>query len=413
LTLANDKHTSVKKQPTLTKGLLCLLAITSGLGAANIYYIQPLLADIALAFGVTSKEIGRIATVCQVGYGLGLLFFTPLGDIKERKGLILSLLGVVAVALAATAVSTNLVMLGISCFVFSFTTVIPQLILPLTAQLANPKQTGQAMGIVMSGLFTGIVLARTVSGLVGGIFGWRSIFWLAAVLMLLLAIALKIFLPEAKPASSVQTSYVQLLKSLGTMFLTQPKLRKASLFGAMVFGSFGAFWSTLAFFLKEPPYYYTAQVIGLFGLLSLVGTFYTPLAGRLVDKKSPEIMIVFSGIMTLLAFIVLWQLGLSIWGLILGIIILDIGSRGGQLSSQTFVYSLIPDARNRLNTVYMVSYFTGGALGTFLGSTAWTVLKWNGVCLVGIVMALIAILTFLPSLKKRVSKQKGKNKTII
>jgi len=401
LTWANNTHLAEKKHTVLTNGLLGLLCVASGLCVANLYYVQPLLADIALDFGVTSREIGRIATVCQIGYGLGLLFFIPLGDIKERKSLILSLLGVVTVALVAAAISTNLVMLGVSCFIFSFTTVIPQLIVPLTAQLADQQKTGQAIGIVMSGLFTGIVLARTVSGMVGGLFGWRSIFWLAAVLMLLLAVALKLFLPEVKPASFEQTSYEQLLKSLGTLFLTQPGLRKACLFGAMIFGSFGAFWSTLAFLLKDPPYSFSTQIVGLFGLLSLAGAFYSPLAGRLADKKTPETMILFSGSLLLLAFIVLWQLGLSIWGLILGTVVLDIGSRGGQLASQTFIYSLKPSARNRLNTVYMVSYFAGGSLGTFLGSTAWAALKWNGVCLVGGIMALIAILTFLPTLKKQ------------
>mgnify|MGYP001256867531 CR=1 FL=1 len=400
MALTNGAQLSEKKQPALTKGLLGLLCVASGLCVANLYYIQPLLADIALDFGVTSKEVGRIATVCQIGYGLGLFLFIPLGDIKERKSLILSLLGVVTVALVAAAVSTNLIMLGVSCFIFSLTTVIPQLIVPLTAQLAEPQKTGQAMGIVLSGLFTGIVLARTVSGIIGGLFGWRSIFWLAAVLMLLLTVTLKISLPEVTPDSSGQKSYPQLLKSLGTLFLTQSKLRKACLFGAMIFGSFSTFWSTIAFFLKDSPYYFSTQTVGLVGLLSLVGAFYTPLAGRLVDKQSPETMILFSGFLTLLAFMVLWQLGLSIWGLILGIVILDIGSRGGQLASQTFIYSLMPSARNRLNTVYMVSYFAGGALGTFFSSAAWAALKWNGVCLVGGVMALIAILTFLPSLKK-------------
>ncbi|KUO59915.1 MAG: MFS transporter permease [Gracilibacter sp. BRH_c7a] len=397
----NQELSSVENQPKLTRGLLFLLAITSGISVANLYYIQPLLADIAQDFHVTAGEIGRIATVSQLGYALGLLLFIPLGDIRERKSLIFSLIGVVIIALVGVALSRNIIMLGIACFIFSLTTVIPQLILPLTAQLAEPKERGQALGIVMSGLSTGILLARTVSGVIGDIFGWRIMYWIAAGLMLILAVILKFFLPECKPASSIRVTYGQLLKSLWTLFVELPELRKAALFGAMIFGSFGAFWSTLAFFLQEPPYYFTAQIVGLFGLVGIVGILYTPLAGRIVDKKTPEFVGLVSGIITLIAFIILWQLGSNLWGLILGVIIFDIGTRGGQISNQARVYSLIPEARNRLNTVYMVSYFLGGSLGTYLGSTAWSILKWDGVFLVGSIMISIGVLSFLPALNKK------------
>ena len=290
---------------------------------------------------------------------------------------------------------------SIACFTFSFTTVIPQLILPLTAQLADPKERGQAVGIVMSGLSSGILLARTVSGVIGDMFGWRSMYWIAAGLMLGLAVVLKFFLPECKPTSSLSVTYGQLLKSLWTLFLKLPDLRRASLFGAMIFGSFSAFWSTLAFFLTEPPYYYSSQIIGLFGLIGIVGILYTPLAGRIVDKKTPKIVGFFSGIVILAAFILIWQLGYHLWGLILGVIILDIGSRGASISTQSRVYSLIPEARNRLNTIYMFSYFLGGSLGTYLGATGWSILQWDGVFLVGSIMIFIGLLSFLPDLNTK------------
>lgn len=397
---SKQKDSSAEGQPKLTKGLLFLLAITSGISVANLYYIQPLLADVALDFSVSAGEIGIIATIIQVGYALGLFLFIPLGDIKERKRLIFSLLGVVVIGLIGVALSKNIIMLGAACFIFSLTTVIPQLVLPLTAQLAKPEERGQSVGIVMSGLSAGILLARTVSGVIGDMFGWRIMFWVAAGLMLLLAVILKIFLPVCKPVSSADVSYGQLLKSLWTLFIEQPDLRRASLFGAMTFGTFSAFWSTLAFFLKEPPYYFTAQIIGLFGLVGIIGILYTPIAGRIVDKKTPAVVGFFSGVITLIAFIVLWQLGSYIWGLILGVMLLDIGTRGASISNQSRVYGLIPEARNRLNTIYMVSYFLGGALGTYLGSTAWNIMQWDGVFLVGSIMTFIGILTFLPLLKR-------------
>lgn len=397
MTPVNPQTSAVENQPALTKGLLFLLALTSGISVANLYYIQPLLADVARDFQVTAGEIGRIATVIQMGYALGLFMFIPLGDIKERKRLIFSLLGVVIIALITAALSRNILMLGIACFIFSFTTVIPQLILPLTAQLAKPEQRGRSVALVMSGLSTGILLARTVSGVIGDIFSWRIMYWIAAGLMLVLAIVLKFYLPECKPVSSINVSYGQLLKSLWNLFLEQPELRKASLYGAMLFGSFSAFWSTLAFFLSGAPYYYSTQIIGLFGLIGIVGILYTPFAGRIVDKKKPKVVGFFSGIITLTAFLVLWRLGYHLWGLILGVVILDIGTRGAAISNQARVYSLIPEARNRLNTIYMVSYFLGGSLGTYLGATAWTFLQWDGVFLVGSLMTSVGILSFYQS----------------
>lgn len=386
----------------LTRGLLLLMAIATGISVANLYYIQPLLADIAEEFNSTAGEMGRIATLTQIGYALGLFLFIPLGDIRERRSLIITLLGAAAIALVAVAVSGNIMMLGITSFAVGITSVIPQLFVPLAAQLAEPHQRGQAVGIVMSGLYTGILLARTASGIIGDMFGWRSIYWLAAVAMLILALSLKFRLPECKPAASVSLSYWPLLKSMGKLFLEQSVLRKCALFGAMLFGVVSAFWSTLAFFLKAPPYFYTAQIIGLFGLIGIMGTFYAPIAGRMADKRSPRTVGIFSGVITLLALLTLWGLGYYLWGLILGAILLDIGSRGGQISNQSVVYSLIPEARNRLNTIYMVSYFMGGALGSSLGPSAWGVFGWDGVILVGCIMTIVGMLSFLPMTGKTI-----------
>lgn len=387
-------------QPVLTKQLLFLLAVTCGISVANLYYIQPLLADVAQEFNVTAAVIGRIATVIQVGYALGLFLFVPLGDMFERKRLIFALLAVVIVALIAAAFAQNMLMLGVACFAFSVTTVIPQIILPLTAQLADPAQRGQAVGIVMSGLSSGILLARTVSGVIGGTLGWRGMYLIAAAMMLVLGIILKLFLPECKPASSLKVTYGQLLKSLWTLFVKLPDLRKASLLGAMNFGSFSAFWSTLAFFLKAPPYNYSTQVIGLFGLIGIVGIAYTPLAGRIVDKKTPQAVGLVSSLITLAAFMILWKLGFHMAGLILGVVIFDIGMRGVSISNQSRVYALIPEARNRLNTIYMVSYFLGGSIGTYLGSVAWSIWQWDGVILVGSIMVVIGLLTFAPAWRR-------------
>lgn len=400
MTTSNSISPKVENNTKLTRGLLFLMALASGIGVANIYFLQPIIADMAQAFQVSASEIGSIGMLTQIGYALGLFLFVPLGDLYEKKRLILILLVAVTLALVAVALSQNLLMLGIASFIMGITTVIPQIIVPFVAQLAESQNRGKAIGTVMSGLFMGILLARTFSGILGNLFGWRSIYWVAAVLMLLLALVLKKFLPLSPPTLS-NFNYMRLLKSLGQLFVELPILRRTSLYGAMTFGAFSAFWSSLAFFLKEPPYQFNSTIIGLFGLFGIVGTLFAPVAGRLADKKTPRFVGGFSGILILISLFIIWKLGTSVGGLILGIIILDLGVRSSQISNQTQIFNIIPEARNRLNTIYMVSYFIGGAVGSYLGPLAWSILRWDGVFFVGILMTMVGMLTFLPTLNKK------------
>ncbi|HEV2661278.1 MAG TPA: MFS transporter, partial [Ktedonobacteraceae bacterium] len=190
-------------------------------------------------------------------------------------------------------------------------------------------------------------------------------------------------------------SYAQLLRSLGGLLRTESSIREMSLFGGLVFGAFSAFWSTLAFFLSTPPYHYGSEVVGLFGLVGVAGALIASFVGRLADRIDARYITGGAIVVTLLAFIVFWLLGHLLWGLILGVILLDMGTQGNQVSNQTRVYSLNPEARNRLNTIYMVSYFVGGSLGTALGTYGWSVAHWTGVCVVGIAMLMVAILVYL------------------
>jgi Arabinose efflux permease len=381
---------SKKQQPTLSMNMLLILAISCGMSVANLYYSQPLLADMAQTFHVSARQMGTISMLIQTGYALGLFLFVPLGDIKEKKHIILILLGAVSISLLGVAFAPDLRILGIASFAVGTTTVIPQIIVPLAAQLADAKEQGRVVGIVMSGLFFGILLARTISGIIGSLLGWRAMYFIAAGMMLGLALVLNRLLPLT--GSTSQLSYRKTLISLWGFINEQPVLREAALMGGLLFGSFSVFWTTLAFFLKQPPYQYGAEVAGLFGLIGVAGSSFAPYAGRLADKKGPRLVVGVASLVTLLSFVCLWLFGKNLIGLIVGVILLDLGVQSAQISNQARVYSLVPKAKSRLNTIYMVTYFIGGALGSYLGMYAWSIWQWNGVCLVGSLMIVLSLM---------------------
>jgi len=215
---------------------------------------------------------------------------------------------------------------------------------------------------------------------------------MAAVLMLALAVILRSFLPKSHPEATL--TYRQVLKSLGVLIITQPTLREASLVGALLFGSFSVFWTSLTFYLEGNPYYFGSQVTGLFGLVGVVGAAAAPLVGRLADRFSPKLMVGMFIIITLLSYLFFGFFGSAVWGLVIGVILLDLGVQGAQVSNQTRIYSLVPEARSRLNTVFMVTYFLGGSLGSSLGSYAWSMWKWQGVCLTGGMMIVLGFIVW-------------------
>lgn len=240
----------------------------------------------------------------------------------------------------------------------------------------------------MSGLLIGILLARTLSGFVAAHWGWRAIYWVAVVFMILLLVLLYLRLPREAPREKV--SYVRLLRSLWGIFLREPVLREVSLLGACAFGAFQLFWVTATFFFSS-MYHFDSDIIGLFGLVGVVGAVTASLVGKRADKSSPRTI---TGVMLgiiLLSYVFFWLAGQWLWGMILGVILLDMGTQGVQVSNQTRIYSLPAEAHSRLNTVYMFSYFIGGTLGSALGTTAWSIARWPGVCALGVLLPLLAL----------------------
>ncbi|OJT20070.1 MFS transporter [Archangium sp. Cb G35] len=370
-------------------GLVWFMAAAAGLSVANLYYHQPLLGDIGRTFQSSDRALGFIPTVSQVGYALGLLLIVPLGDSLERRRIIVIMSTLVSLALVGVAVAPSLPWMVAASGLAGVTTVVPQLLVPFAANLAPAASRGRVVGTVMSGLLIGILLSRTASGFLGVRFGWRAMFWIAAALRLLLTVVLRLTLPRQPVSASLP--YPALLRSLGTLVREEPVLRLHSLLGALTFGGFSAFWATLALHLQAMPQHYGPQVAGLFGVVGVAGAVAAPLAGRYADARGDRRVNALSIGILLMSFAVLGVGGQSLWGLALGVVLLDLGAQANHISNQARVYALRPEARNRLNTVYMVTYFAGGASGAWLGSMAWSHWGWRGVCAVGGAMALAGL----------------------
>jgi len=384
---------TVQDIPTpLDRRLVWMMAVACALSIANLYYVQPLLAEMGRSFRVSVNQIGFVATLMQLGFATGLLLVVPLGDRYNRRTLIVSMLGVVTLALILVALAPTITVLAVAGFVLGFATVVPQIIVPLAASLAAPFERGRVVGTVMSGLLIGILLARTVSGIIGAYLGWRAVYWSAAVIMIMLALALRFLLPGDQQRSTM--SYGQLLRSLGSLIRTEPVLREAGVFYALSFGAFSAFWVTLTFFLQTPPYHYGSAVAGLFGLVGIAGVFSASFVGRLADRFPVRYVTGLALLIVLFSFLCMWLTGHWLWGLVIGVILLDLGTQAAHVSNQTRIYSLNPDARNRLNTVYMVTGFIGGALGSYLGTWGWSLAGWNGLCTVGSLMLVAALAVY-------------------
>lgn len=384
------KSNEVQQNDSNLSGFLVLvMSVASGITVANLYYIQPLLVEIANSFHVTQVSVGFVAMLTQIGYALGMLIILPLADIKEKRFLITIMLLCSSCSLMLMFFSLNITVISIASFSVGFTSVVPQLIVPFAAQLADPKERGKIIGMVMSGLLIGILVSRTFSGLVGEYWGWRIVYLIAAVLMIILAIFLSRLLPLCPPTSSMK--YKELFKSMMSLTKSLPVLREASLNGALMFAAFSAFWTSLVFLLESSHYHMGADVAGLFGLVGVTGALAAPIVGRIADKRSPKFTVGIGMITVILSYLCFFALGYKLWGLIIGVILLDFGVQSCQISNQARVHALNDGARNRINTVYMVSYFIGGALGSYLGSYSYAHFEWYGVCILGLLTQLIAV----------------------
>ncbi len=370
----------------LTRSVLLVMAVACGVAVANIYYNQPLLAMLQHEFA-GSRIISFVPTATQLGYALGLLFLVPLGDRLERRSLISAQMLALCGALALAAVSPNAWMLALASIFVGITGSVAQQIVPFAAELSEPSSRGATIGFVMSGLLCGILLGRTLAGFVGQHYGWRAVFQFAVLLTFCMTVLVYARLPKYRSQSSA--TYRQLLTSLVTLFREEPALRMAVSIQTALFASFSACWTILALQL-EARYRLGAAVAGLFGLVGTVGILIAPIAGRAADNRGPHMVIRLCSIVMLLSWAVfgLWN---SMAGLVAGVVLIDFGQQGALVSNQHIIYSLRPEARNRMNTIFMSIMFLGGALGSAGASMAWQWGGWRLVCIFAAVLSLVPL----------------------
>jgi predicted MFS family arabinose efflux permease len=362
--------------------LVVLFAVACGLAVASLYYAQPLLPQIARAFHVDSGRASLVITAAQIGYGLGLALVVPLGDLLVRRRLVPALLLVSALGLLASAAAPSLPVLMATVGVAGATSVAAQILVPFAATLASDGQRGRVVGTVMSGLLLGILLARTFSGLIAAVAGWRTVFVTAGGLVLVLAVVLRLRLPDEADRPTLR--YGQLLASVVHLVRTEPVLRLRAVLGGLVFATFNVVWTSLAFLLAGPPYHYGEAVIGLFGLLGAAGALAASLSGRLADRGL-ERWVTGGGLVLMTASMVLLGLGRThLLALLAGIVLIDLAIQSVHVQNQQLIFALDPAARSRLNTAYMVTYFVGGALGSAGTGAAYAAGGWHAVVLLGV-----------------------------
>tara|TARA_R100000935_G_C2813178_1_gene156021 strand:+ start:157 stop:1323 length:1167 start_codon:yes stop_codon:yes gene_type:complete len=376
----------------LPNSLLYLMAVGAGLVVANNYYNQPLLNLIAETYQVKETAVSKIPLFTQIGYALGLLFIIPLGDKLPRKKLILIDFIAIVISLLAAALAPSLLVLTIASFFIGFSSVVPQLFVPMAAQLASEENRGRAIGIVMSGLLIGILGSRFISGIIGEYFGWRAMYYIATGIMLIYWVLLKYKLPELAP--DFRGTYSQLMKSMLHYFKSESSVRLAAVRGGLGFAGFSAFWTTLVF-LMEDSFNYGSAVTGAFGILGIAGALAAGVMGKLSDRMNKNRLISISAVLIIFAWGVFIFSGSSIIGLLIGVVLVDMGLQSLHITNQNIIFSKNQDARNRINTIYMVGYFIGGALGTISGAYAWQEFGWTGVAVLGMIYSVLILIFHL------------------
>ncbi len=363
---------------------LPFLGLACAVGVGSIYYNQPLLLVMGHSLGQGPQAMGFVAVATQVGYAVGMLTFVPLGDVAERRGLMMRLYAAVAVALVLVATARNLPWMLVASVLTGLLASVTHIALPLAPDLVPEERRGQAIGTVMTGLLLGILLARSFAGWVSNLGGWRTVFWAAAVMNLAFVPLLAKVMPKLEPKAKL--TYPEALRSLWTLFRRLPLLRESGLIGGLTFAAFSCFWTTLAFVLHA-HYGLGPGVAGTFGVVGAAGALVAPFAGRLSDRRGTRYVISFAGAGITASFAWLWlterlhtSLPLHLAGLVVGVIALDAGTQMMQVANQTRIFGLDGGARSRLNTLYMTMYFVGGALGSALASVAWERYGWSGVC---------------------------------
>ncbi|MFE4175358.1 MFS transporter [Streptomyces sp. NPDC056909] len=384
----------VAPPPRMTRALTLLFAISAGAAVGSLYYAQPLLDVIAGDLRVSEGAVGLLITATQIGYALGILFIVPLGDFRDRRRLIPLMMVLSAGALVACAVAPGIVTLALAMVAVGVTTVSGQILTPLAGDLADEASRGRIVGIVVSGLLSGILVARIFSGLIADATSWRVVFLIAAGVVLVLAFLLSRAIPRLKPKSAV-ISYGAVLRSVFSLIAHERKLQVTMVLGATGFGVFTMFWTALTFLLSAPPYRYPIWAIGLFGIAGLVGAVAAQGAGRVHDRGRSVIGTGLAWLLVTVAWIIAGFGGHMLLFVVVGIVVLDIGVQGQNILNQSRIFQISAAARSRLNTAYIAGNFVGGSIGSLAAALLWSAGGWPAVCVTGTALSVVALLIWL------------------
>lgn len=363
---------------TLKRADVILMAFCTGLIVANIYYCQPLIILIAKDFNLSESKAGSITFLTQAGYAIGLFLLVPLGDMFEKKKQILIITSLAVVSLLIAGFSQSFLILAIASVLIGACSIVPQLILPLAAALSDDKSRGHNIGIVMSGLLVGILASRAISGIIGELLGWRAMFLIAAVICLLLIYLMNVRFIKSEPL--FKGTYKDLMRSMLAYIKTQPVLREASLINFFAFIVIMGFWTTMVLYLANPPHQFSTAKIGLFGIAGAAGALAAPLVGKLSGNNNPRKNLLIGFILELVSVALFYFTGQSVFLFVVGIILIDIGQQAIHVTNQTRIYALVPEARNRLNTIFMSVSFIGASCGSALGLWLWSLGGWSMFC---------------------------------
>ena len=375
--------------PVLPQSTLLLMATACGLCAGANYFNQPLLHSIAMDLGISEARASLTVTMAQVSYALGLLLLVPLGDMLERRRLVLGLMLLAALGMLASGMAHSFALLAAGTLMTGLFSVAAQVLVPMAASFAAPGASGRAVGLVMSGLLIGILASRSVAGVLSDLGGWNAVYWVGALATAGVALLLRRALPLAQPAQRI--GYGAVMRSLLTLAREQPRLRSRALIGGMGFATVSVLFSTMALLLAGPGYGFGDAQIGLIGLVGVAGALMANMAGRLADRGLEQRTTLAGGLLMLAGWGALWLGGTSLWWFLAGLLIVDAALQALHISNQNVIYALAPSARSRINAVYMTGYFIGASLGSAVGSTVWLHWGWTGASVAGPALSLCTL----------------------
>jgi predicted MFS family arabinose efflux permease len=373
--------------------LVGLIALCAGITVANLYLTQPLLPLVAESLRVSPSQVGLLPTIGQAGYALGILLIVPLGDVLRRGGLLTFVLVGLIVALAGAALAPSLGFLMVATLFVSSLTILPQILIPLASQIAGDEHRGRVLAIIGAMLTCGLFASRGLYGQVGDAFGWRASYVVATVLSAIVGAITIAVLPKEK--SKEGETYATLLRSLPTLLVEEPTLRKACLLQGAIFATFNMFWTTIVFMLTSSPYGFSTGTAGLFGLFGILSAASAPFVGGLIDRRGPISTLGACLLITICSAVAFLLGGTTIVALIVAIVLLGVGIQGGMSANQTRVLTIRPEAGSRMNTVFLVLIFVCGAAGGAAGSALYHLGGWPLVCICGICISTAGFIAWL------------------